>query len=251
VSSGKDLPWAPSPQIQPAPFFPLTRPPPSRSYGGALAYTRSMSSSSVSIEPVRGMPPLRLLVTNTRVPKETSRLVAGVRVLHDALPAVVKPILLAVNGISAEVIAAIAEEQNTSAAAAAAADASSTPGLVPEISPALHSRLSSLLRVNHALLNALGVGHAALDEVVAASAKAGCVAKLTGAGGGGCALTLLPPRMLGAGGGGGAGAGAAASAADEEEPAAARVRALVAELEGKGWDTFQTQLGGDGVVMEG
>jgi mevalonate kinase len=48
-----------------------------------------------------------------------------------------------------------------------------------------------LIRINHSLLDAIGVGHVALTEVVAASASVGFTSKLTGAGGGGCAITLL------------------------------------------------------------
>lgn len=46
--------------------------------------------------------------------------------------------------------------------------------------------------INHHLLNALGVGHSALTQVISIAAAADCHAKLTGAGGGGCAIVLLP-----------------------------------------------------------
>jgi mevalonate kinase len=45
--------------------------------------------------------------------------------------------------------------------------------------------------MNHHLLNALGVGHQALEDVLQTSAEMGFACKLTGAGGGGCAITLL------------------------------------------------------------
>lgn len=49
------------------------------------------------------------------------------------------------------------------------------------------------MTINHGLLCALGVGHPALTKVVETSARHGGMAcKLTGAGGGGCAITLLP-----------------------------------------------------------
>lgn len=47
--------------------------------------------------------------------------------------------------------------------------------------------------MNHHLLNAMGVGHKALDEVCAVAREMGLAAKLTGAGGGGCAIVLIPP----------------------------------------------------------
>ncbi len=48
-----------------------------------------------------------------------------------------------------------------------------------------------LIKINHALLDSIGVGHTALTEVVSASSSLGFTSKLTGAGGGGCAITLL------------------------------------------------------------
>ena len=52
----------------------------------------------------------------------------------------------------------------------------------------------TLIRENQALLVRLGVSHPALEMVVAATASEpfGLATKLTGAGGGGCAVTLIP-----------------------------------------------------------
>lgn len=44
---------------------------------------------------------------------------------------------------------------------------------------------------NHKLLNELGVGHPSLETVVKLAAKYQLHAKLTGAGGGGCAYVLI------------------------------------------------------------
>lgn len=49
---------------------------------------------------------------------------------------------------------------------------------------------------NHELLNKLGVGHKALERVCEITKKYGLHSKLTGAGGGGCALTLLKDSNL-------------------------------------------------------
>ena len=47
--------------------------------------------------------------------------------------------------------------------------------------------------MNQHLLNAIGVGHPALDRVCAVAQQFGLPAKLTGGGGGGCAIALIPP----------------------------------------------------------
>jgi mevalonate kinase len=178
-----------------------------RRFGGALSYTRGAGGAPPAFRPIAPPPALRLLVVNTRVPKDTAALVAGVRALREALPAVVEPLMQAIGGIAAAALGAL---EGGGAAAAA------------------HGRLCALVRANQGALCALGVGHAALDGVVAAAARRGLAAKLTGAGGGGCALVLLPP-----GGSGGA---------DED--------ALAAELEALGYPCFLSRLGGDGVVVK-
>ena len=53
------------------------------------------------------------------------------------------------------------------------------------------------MSVNHGLLCALGVSHPALSAVVdTARTLGGLHSKLTGAGGGGCAVTLIPAALL-------------------------------------------------------
>lgn len=47
--------------------------------------------------------------------------------------------------------------------------------------------------MNQHHLNALGVGHASLDQLCQVTAAHGLHSKLTGAGGGGCGITLLKP----------------------------------------------------------
>ncbi len=51
-------------------------------------------------------------------------------------------------------------------------------------------RLGALMTENHGLLNSLGVGHPALDALVAACKESSYGAKLTGAGGGGSMIAL-------------------------------------------------------------
>lgn len=59
---------------------------------------------------------------------------------------------------------------------------------------ALLSALAALITENHAHLVALGVSHSVLETIRAKTAAKpyGLSTKLTGAGGGGCAVTLIP-----------------------------------------------------------
>jgi len=50
--------------------------------------------------------------------------------------------------------------------------------------------------MNQHLLNMLGVGHTSLDAVSAITRRHNLHAKLTGAGGGGCAFAIIPPCQL-------------------------------------------------------
>lgn len=56
------------------------------------------------------------------------------------------------------------------------------------------STLEKLIDENHAHLVSLGVGHPALEAVKAKAGEQpwGLHTKLTGAGGGGCAVTIIP-----------------------------------------------------------
>lgn len=56
--------------------------------------------------------------------------------------------------------------------------------------------LEELMKENHELLVSLGVGHPKLEEIRILTKQGGLVTKLTGAGGGGCAVTILPDRRF-------------------------------------------------------
>ncbi|CAG8571146.1 534_t:CDS:2 [Cetraspora pellucida] len=55
----------------------------------------------------------------------------------------------------------------------------------------LYTKTEGLIDMCHHLLNSLGVGHPSLDKVREIAAQCNLHTKLTGAGGGGCALTLI------------------------------------------------------------
>ncbi len=91
------------------------------------------------------------------------------------------------------------------------------------------SEISTLMAMNHHILCALGVGHPALDTVMKICKENGfngC--KLTGAGGGGCMLTLIESKME-----------------------TSRRLALEEDLRSRGFDLVRTKLGGPGVCVHG
>ena len=219
----------------------------------------------------------------TQVPKETSRLVAGVRQLHDAIPTVIRPIVQALDGVSRECVRLVEEkrhvsteslpvphpwhglssEEETAASATGtvwSADddrADSSEGqeekrrgatvAEPWIAPAAFVRkFGELVRISHNLLNALGVGHPALDRVVRTAKEFGAAAKLTGAGGGGCAFCVIPPPEEDSANDGDATPGARHPVSAELDTGA-----LKAQLNEQGCDCFETNLGGWGVLVRG
>jgi mevalonate kinase len=118
------------------------------------------------------LPPMNLplVVGNSRVSHNTSQMVEMVAREKERNPAIVNPILDAIGAVTRE-------------------------GLLQ-----LHDlrALGILMNTNHALLDALGVGHPALTRLVLAARSAGAFgAKITGAGGGGCMIALSPNRAKG------------------------------------------------------
>jgi mevalonate kinase len=96
---------------------------------------------------------------------------------------------------------------------------------VPKTPTNAFAQLGSLFSLNHGLLVSLGVSHPRLDRIVELVSDAGAgYTKLTGAGGGGCAITLLDPAA---------------------SPAA--LQRLYTQLDDEGFERFETELGGEGV----
>lgn len=104
------------------------------------------------------------------------------------------------------------------------------PQQAPDPLAATVDALQQLVRTNHGLLNALGVGHEALDQVCATTRRHGFESKLTGAGGGGCAFTVLED----------------ASAADVEINR--RATELAARLQEQGFACYRSAVAGPGVL---
>jgi mevalonate kinase len=80
------------------------------------------------------------------------------------------------------------------------------------------------------------VSHSSLEAVVKASASEGLSCKLTGAGGGGCAITLLPMEPA-----------CETDSMEVQAGSAGAVDRLKMSLGGLGFEAFESSLAGDGV----
>ncbi|XP_068019413.1 mevalonate kinase [Melanerpes formicivorus] len=137
-------------------------------WGGALRY------QSGKIIPLKRVPMLRILLTNTRVPRSTKVLVAGVKEKLLKFPAIMQPVLDSIDAISQECQSLLET-------------------MPANPSPEDYSLLEELFDINQHHLNVIGVGHPSLDRLCQVTASHGLHSKLTGAGGGGCGITLLRP----------------------------------------------------------
>ncbi|KAG5645542.1 putative secondary metabolism biosynthetic enzyme [Asterophora parasitica] len=178
-------------------------------FGGALAYTRAGFERKSGMEAIQGFKSLRFLLTNSKVPRDTKKLVAGVgekKANVSSEPELVNGILEAIQSISDEAKRALADPE------------------LPRDS--LLSALSALIHENHGHLVTLGVSHPSL-EVIKSTTTAEpyqLATKLTGAGGGGCAVTLVPDDFK-----------------------AQELQNLIDQLIREGFDPYLTSVGGSGL----
>ena len=117
-------------------------------------------------------------MTDTRIPRDTKTLVAGVAKRKQENPEHIDGLLQEIQHISDQAIIAL-DGDNLSRSEQV-------------------QKLETLVDRNHEILNELGVGHAALEAIRTKTAQKpyGLHTKLTGAGGGGCAVTVVPDGML-------------------------------------------------------
>ncbi|KAJ1412256.1 GHMP kinase [Ochromonadaceae sp. CCMP2298] len=185
-------------------------------FGGLVRFSRKGTEQFKTIS----TPALHFLLVNTRVPRSTRQLVGAVRSLHDAHPSVVLPILDSVEQISLKFLQLI--------------DSCDAGG--DEAYGQLVVQAGQLMALNHGLLCALGVGHPALTAVVEASQALGFPCKLTGAGGGGCAIILSPVPFC-----------EDAPELGQEGEQEQALRSLVRQLREMGCDVHRSSVGGSGV----
>ncbi|KAM3868012.1 mevalonate kinase [Diretmus argenteus] len=169
-------------------------------WGGILRFL------SGKIIPLNRVPLLRILLTNTKVPRSTKVLVAGVKDKINKFPSIMNPVLDSVNAISCTCEKILSEM-------------TSEP-----ITGEHYNVLEELIDINQHHLNVMGVGHPTLDTICRITLARGLHSKLTGAGGGGCAITLLRP-----------------------ETDCLVAQSTIRDLKDCGFDCWETSIGGPGV----
>ncbi|KAF2539266.1 hypothetical protein F2Q68_00018809 [Brassica cretica] len=168
------------------------------------AYGNMIKFCSGEITRLQSNMPLRMLITNTKVGRNTKALVSGVSERTVRHPDAMKSVFNAVDSISKELAAIIQSKDQNS---------------VTE----KEESIKELMEINQGLLQSMGVSHSSIDTVIRTTLKHKLTSKLTGAGGGGCVLTLLPTGTV--------------------------VDKVVEELESSGFQCFSASIGGNGAEI--
>ncbi|XP_009111757.1 mevalonate kinase isoform X1 [Brassica rapa] len=171
------------------------------------AYGNMIKFCSGEITRLQSNMPLRMLITNTKVGRNTKALVSGVSERTVRHPDAMKSVFNAVDSISKELAAIIQSKDQIS---------------VTE----KEESIKELMEINQGLLQSMGVSHSSIDTVIRTTLKHKLTSKLTGAGGGGCVLTLLPTVVSGT-----------------------VVDKAVEELESYGFQCFTASIGGNGAEI--
>ncbi|MCJ1288127.1 hypothetical protein MMC26_007482 [Xylographa opegraphella] len=176
-------------------------------YGKAVIFKREDYGKSPHVRLIGNFPELPLLLVNTRNVRSTAVEVAKVAALKNTQPIVTGLILEAIDKITES-----------------AHELLSAPGFDKFDHDSLKA-IGALLNMNHGLLVTLGVSHPRLERIRELVDTVGCGwTKLTGAGGGGCTITLVRPG------------------AKAEE-----LKDLETQLEAENFERFETTLGGRGI----
>ncbi|GLI73063.1 mevalonate kinase [Penicillium ochrochloron] len=175
--------------------------------GKAVIFKRSDYTKPPTVTSLPNFPELPLLLVDTRQSRSTLTEVAKVGELKKAHPVVTESILDAIDHVTCSAQRLL-----------------ESPDFVGDSEETLE-HFGTLIRINHGFLVSLGVSHPRLERIreLVDYADIGWT-KLTGAGGGGCAITLLRP-----------------------DAKAEVVRDLEQKLDTEGFTKYETTLGGDGV----
>ncbi|CAJ0580648.1 unnamed protein product, partial [Mesorhabditis spiculigera] len=225
-------------------------------YGGVASY-----KPGTPIEHLKNLPELRVILVNSKVERNTSRMVQTVKERLKKFPEVVEAIFTSIDAISREAAKILHRpEENgeggpsenggcsehdhhslqptrggsvrsTSLASYVAGGkrGSSASAISAASERGEHAdtftKLNDLCRINNQLLIGLGVGHPKVEQICTTLARYGIHPKMTGAGGGGSVFAFLkpdtPPTLL---------------------------EMISNELSKLGYEVWQPPLGGPGVV---
>jgi len=185
-------------------------------HGGALSFVRAHPSNNLrnnEMKNLNGFQSFRFLLTNTKVGRDTKTLVASVGKQLSDEPERVEAIMKDIQRISDHAQRLLSKETSSTISR-----------------EEMLSQLSTLMKENHQHLSDLKVSHASL-ELIKNTTESHLVGrklstKLTGAGGGGCAVTLLPDDL------------------EEKDLESLKVR-----LENEGFNCYETRVGGNGVAL--
>ncbi|KAG9119773.1 cystathionine beta-lyase, partial [Ceratobasidium sp. 392] len=173
-------------------------------FGGGLGFTREGFGERKGVEIIPAFKSVRFLLTDSKVPRDTKKLVAGVGKMKEEKPELVGEVLKRIQAISDEAQRALGD---------------------PELDRGtMLSGIEALMDENHAHLVTLGVSHPVLEEIKDVTARVGLHTKLTGAGGGGCAVTLIPDDFT-----------------DD------KMQSLLADLRSARFEPYSTAVGGSGL----
>jgi mevalonate kinase len=178
-------------------------------HGRAVLFKRLDYTKPPLATPLKDFPELPLLLINTKQPRSTAAEVGKVATMKKKYPAVTEATLDSIDEVTMSAHSLITSD-----------------GFDPTSEKNLE-HLGDLFRINHGLLVSLGVSHPKLEHIreLVDYADIGWT-KLTGAGGGGCAITLLKRDV---------------------DPKA--VVNLKMKFEDAGFEEYTTTLGGSGVGM--
>lgn len=171
-------------------------------YGGILKFAKGQGFSKISI-PKQNK--LNVLLVDSGVSRNTANLVAHVKDQHDKFPKLFESIFNSMQIIVEEAILKYSNENHFDFKA-----------------------IENLFDVNSGLLRAIGVSHPSLELIFRIASKNGFSSKLTGAGGGGFAIILLP----------------------EDFRNLENYRTMILELNSSNFKIVETDIGGSGMLIE-
>ncbi|KAJ7973377.1 Mevalonate kinase [Quillaja saponaria] len=143
-------------------------------------YGNMIKFKSGSLTRIKTNMPLKMLITNTKVGRNTKSLVAGVSERNLRHPDAMAFVFRAVDSISKELSTVI-----------------QSPTLDDLSTTEKEEKIGELMEMNQGLLQSMGVSHDSIETVLRTTLKYKLASKLTGAGGGGCVLTFLPTLLSG------------------------------------------------------